>query len=332
MKNVWTATLIVALTALLLTYSLWDVDIEALGDLLAGASYAYIAPILITLVLYFLLKAWRWALILIPLGRYSVSQVTPAMMIGFAGNNVLPAHLGEIVRSVVFARRYGQPVSAVLVSQVMERILDVVAILLLYLMAVPWIEAAAEVIRLSVWLAGTATVALIVMIYALLARPTTVFKLWRAVSRRLPASFQRRGQSLLENALQALSSVRSPARLVLLIGNSLVQWALMAAIVWLSLRAFDETIGPAATVVVMTATVIAVTLPSTPGYVGAIQAAFVFSLQPFGISDESAFAASVFYLVCQWLPVTATGAVFLLATGLGVSEIRSVARQGDRLL
>ena len=159
-----------------------------------------------------------------------------------------------------------------------------------------------------------------------------VFNLWRAVSRRLPPSLQRRGQSLLENVLQALSSVRSPARLVLLIGNSLVQWVLMATIIWLSLRAFGETIGPAVTVMVLTAAVIAVTLPSAPGYVGAIQAAFVFSLQPFGISAESAFAASVFYLVCQWIPVTATGAVFLLTTGLGVSEIRSVARQGDPLL
>ena len=314
MKKWLTTILVVAVTALLLGYALWKVDLEALGEVLAGADYRFVVPFLVILTLFFWIKAWRWAVILEPLGRYSVRQVTPAMMIGFAANNVLPAHLGEIVRSLSFARRYRQRASAVLVSQVLERILDVVAILLLYLLAVPWIESPPEAIRLSVWLVAGVAAAMAVVIYAILASPQRVFRLWRVLSGKLPASIQSRGEAFLSDVLRALSSVRSPARLLLLLANSLVQWSLSGVCVWMSMAAVGVTIGPAITLIVLTATVVAVTLPNAPGYVGAIQAAFVFALQPFGVSSESAFAGSVFFLVANWIPVTSVGGIFMLAS------------------
>ena len=80
------------------------------------------------------------------------------------------------------------------------------------------------------------------------------------------------------------------------------------------MAAMGVSIGPAVTIIVLTATVVAVTLPNAPGYIGALQAAFVFALLPFGISSESAFAGSVFYLVGNWVPVTSVGGLFMLAT------------------
>ena len=314
MKKWLTTILVVAVTALLLGLALWQVDLQALGDVLAGADYRYMAPFLIAIALVFWIKAWRWAVILTPLGQYSVRQVTPAMMIGFAANNVLPAHLGELVRSVWFARRYGQRVSAVLVSQVLERILDVLAILLIYLLAVPWIDNPPQAIRVSVWLVAAGAATLTVVIYAMLASPQRVFHLWQVLSAKLPLSIQSRGKAFLEDVLRALSSVRSPGRLLLLVCNSLFQWSLMGLCVWMSMAAMGVSIGPAVTIIVLTATVVAVTLPNAPGYIGALQAAFVFALLPFGISSESAFAGSVFYLVGNWVPVTSVGGLFMLAT------------------
>lgn len=314
MKRWLTTILVVVVTALLLGYALWHVDLAALGQVLAGADYRYALPFLITLTVFFWVKAWRWSLILEPLGRFSIAQVTPAMMIGFAANNVLPAHLGEIVRSFWFARRYQLRVSAVLVSQVLERILDVAAILLLYLLAVPWVESAAPAIRFSVWLVGALAAAMAVSIYFMLCAPQLLFRLWRVLSSKLPEWIRSRGETLLGDVLQALSSVRSPARLLVLLANSLLQWSMMGACVWMSTAAMGVQIGPAVTVIVLTATVVAVTLPNAPGYVGALQAAFVFALHPFGVSSESAFAASVFYLVGNWIPITAAGGSFMLTT------------------
>jgi uncharacterized protein (TIRG00374 family) len=321
MRKWLTAILVVGVTAIFLTYALWTVDLEMLAEVLVGADYRYVWPFLLTLTLFYLIKAWRWAMILQPLGRYTISQVTPAMMIGFAANNVLPAHLGEIVRSVWFARRYRQRVSAVLVSQILERILDVVAILLLFPLAIPWIESAPQVIRSGVWLVGAIAASVCVAIYAALAAPKRVLHLWHVLGARLPASIRSRGEALLGDILQALSSVRSSGRLLLLVINSLVQWSLMGVCVWLSLAAMGVSVGPAATIIVLTAAVVAVTLPNAPGYVGALQAAFLFALQPFGVSSECAFAGSVFFMVANWVPVTCVGGLFFLTTHLSSPEM-----------
>jgi glycosyltransferase 2 family protein len=312
MKKWLTTIVVVAVTAVLLGYALWQVDLAALGETLASADYRFAAPFLLTLTVFFWMKAWRWASILEPLGHYSVRQVTPAMMIGFAANNVLPAHLGEIVRSVWFARRYRLRASAVLVSQVLERILDVIAILLLYLLAVPWIETPPEAIRISVWIVAGLITAAALIIYAMLASPKRVFDLWHLVSGKLPALIQSRGEAMLNDVLEALSSVRSPGRLLRLSINSVVQWSLMALCVWMSMAAVGADISLAVTIIVLTTTVVAVTLPNAPGYLGAVQAAFVFALQPFGVSSESAFAGSVFYLVGNWVPITVAGGLFML--------------------
>ncbi len=316
MKKWLTTIVVVAVTALLLGYALWKVDLAVLGEALAGADYRFAAPFLVALALFYWLKAWRWAVILEPLGLYSVRQVAPAMIIGFAANNVLPAHLGEIVRSIWFARRYRQRVSAVLVSQVLERILDVVAILLLYLLAVPWIENPPQAIRFSVWLVGAIAATMVALITAMLASPQRVFDLWRVLNSKLPEAIQSRGEAFLQDVLQALSSVRSPGRLLSLVVNSLIQWSLMGVCTWMSVAAIGVNIGPAVTIIVLTACVIAVTIPNAPGYVGALQAAFVFALQPFGVSSESAFAASVFFLVGAWVPITSVGGLLVLGARL----------------
>ena len=47
-------------------------------------------------------------------------------MIGFMGNNVLPAHLGELIRVFVLGRTFALSKAAVLSSVVLERILDMV--------------------------------------------------------------------------------------------------------------------------------------------------------------------------------------------------------------
>jgi uncharacterized protein (TIRG00374 family) len=316
MKKWLTSILVVAVTALLLGYALWNVNLTLLSEVLAGADYRYVAPFLLTLTLFYTLKAWRWVMILEPLGRYTIYQVTPAMMIGFAANNVLPGHLGEIVRSVWFARRYRQRISPMLVSQMVERILDVMAILLLFLLVVPWIESAPQALLVSVWLVGAIVAAVCVLIYAMVAAPQRVIHLWHVLGAKLPAYIRSRGDAPLRDILQTLTSVRSPGRLLLLVINSLIQWSLMGVCVWLSMAAMGVSIGPAVTILVLTATAVAVTIPNAPGYVGALQAAFVFALQPFGVPSESAFAGSVFYLVGNWVPTTCVGGLFMLAARL----------------
>ncbi len=119
----------VIVTIACLVAAVWGIDFEQISRSFRQANYWTLPVMLALLFVFFWLKAFRWRMLLEPIKKLTVSQVTPAMMIGFMGNNILPAHLGEFLRVYVLSRQFQIPKTTVLSTVVLERLFDVVAIL-----------------------------------------------------------------------------------------------------------------------------------------------------------------------------------------------------------
>lgn len=323
MKRLPHLLLAFAVAALALLYALWGVDFRHLGRLLAGADYRLLLPFQALLVLFYVFTGLRWNVILRSQGRYSLRQSGPAMLIGFAGNNVLPAHLGEVVRAVVFGRQAGLPATAVFMTLVVERLLDVLAILVYYFVAVLLIDPFPESIRLGAQAVAVVMGAASLGIVAFLRWPAAFVRLWERLSTPLPAVLRGRGSALLHNAAQGLAALKSPRLFAGMLAYSLLKWATCGGMVWLALLAFGTRIPFGISMIVIAVTALAVTVPTAPGFFGTMQAAFVLALVPFGVPRETALAASVLYLLAQWVPVTLVGGLCFLASGLRMAEVRA---------
>jgi len=310
------------IAVLALVYALWGIDFGELWQLLKRADYRVLGPCLFLLSLFYWLKARRWTVILKPLGEYTSRQVMPSLMIGFGANNVLPAHLGEILRTIVFARQYRKPITGVFMSLVVERIFDAVSILLLFVAASLVLDEAIAALQITAWVTAGVLIVACISLYVAAARSKLVIVLWDTLSARLSEKVRERGRYGLRNAVTVVSSIGSYRTVVILLMYSLVQWALMVAFVWLAIWAFDTVVAPSVAVIVLVVVAFAVAVPTTPGYIGVIQAAFVFALTPFGVIQEIAFASGVLFLVAQWVPVTAIGAFYFVGNGLHIAEAR----------
>jgi uncharacterized protein (TIRG00374 family) len=321
-RNILSLVLVAIITVAALGYALWDVNFTELGQLLSGGDYRLLVPILALLLLFYWMKALRWVYILRPLRHFSRAEVTPAMVIGFAGNNILPAHLGELIRTVIFARRFKLPYSSVAITLLVERIFDLLAILSLYAAGMAAIGKPPASLQIGTQLITLLMVGFFVTIAVILYRPSLVLGIGNWLSVRLPESVGRHLNGILGNVIQAFSALKSPRLVAFMLIWSLLKWAVMAGIIWLSLFAYGASVGVGIPLVLMAVLALAAAVPNAPGYVGAMQAAYVFTLRPFGISEELAFAASVLFLVCQWLPVTLAGAWYFIAGGLHVDEVR----------
>jgi uncharacterized membrane protein YbhN (UPF0104 family) len=74
-----------------LVIALWGIEWEQIREGFQQANY-FTLPILLGLLFFvFWLKAIRWRLLLQPLRKFQTKEVVPSLMIGFMGNNVLPA-------------------------------------------------------------------------------------------------------------------------------------------------------------------------------------------------------------------------------------------------
>ncbi len=325
MKRSASLAVAAVVTAGTLTYALWGADLGALWQTLKGGQLWVLLPFLALLALFFVSNAQRWGWMLRPFGRFPSRALMPSMMIGFAANNVLPLRLGELIRAYLLAKDEGLAKSGVLMSLVLERLLDLIGILAIYTVALPLVPAAPAGFRASAWVAAAAVLGLGSGLAAFVLLPRTISRLWGWLAARLPPGLRDRGSIYLAQFEKALLPMRSPATAALLVGYSIGRWLLAVALAWLAIYAYAGTVPLPVAMITIGITAFAVALPSAPGFVGPMQAAFVFALTPFGIQQEAALAASVLFLLGHWIPVTAVGALYLASRHLTFRELAARA-------
>src|SRR6478672_7910053 len=121
--------LLISLVAIYLV--LRSVDVHQTVETL---SRAQVIPVLAALPLIaagIALRSLRWQRLLARDAFVPVLRIVPVLLIGYLGNAVLPARLGEPIRSYVLARREGLSSARVFGTALLERIVDLATLALI---------------------------------------------------------------------------------------------------------------------------------------------------------------------------------------------------------
>jgi uncharacterized membrane protein YbhN (UPF0104 family) len=235
-----------------------------------------IAAALAAYAVAFGLRTWAWVRVLPGL---PVGQAWAALHVSVAGNHVLPLRLGEALRPASVARRTEIGWGPATASTVTLRGADLLAVLLLALVAAP------ALVRglagdLGLGLAGAA-------VAGLLAGGVV----W---TRRLRAQ----GAAVrLPGAAAAVAAV--------------VAWALEAAVVWEVARVAGASLSPAEAVGVTAVTIAAQTVAVTPGGFGTYEAAATAAMVGAGVEPALAFAVALTTHAIKTLYAVVVGGVAL---------------------
>ncbi|MCX6031077.1 MAG: lysylphosphatidylglycerol synthase transmembrane domain-containing protein [Chloroflexi bacterium] len=315
------ATVGLVLSGLSLWLTLRQINLDEAAVALRGAHLWFLAPAVITYFADLGFRAWRWRTLLRPVKPLPVRSVYPVTVIGYMGNMLLPARLGEVVRAVVLMRRGIGP-SAALGSIATERILDgltTIALLLVtshFLPRPAWLTAGLTVV--TVIFVG----ALVVLALALAFRSQVMALLTRVLGRfRWSAAPLR----WIEHFLDGLAALRSPDLLLRAVAIGLIAWTCSALEYYWVFRAFDLPLGVAASYFAVAAIGLSTMIPAAPGYVGTFELAGVAVLTALGASPAGAFSAIVLMHLLQVVPVTVVGLIFAWREGLTVASLRGRA-------
>ena len=82
-------------------------------------------------------RTWRWHYMLRPVKSIPLVRLFPVVCIGYMGNNIFPARIGELLRAFVLKGTEEVPVSTSLASILVERIFDGVIMLLFVFVGLP---------------------------------------------------------------------------------------------------------------------------------------------------------------------------------------------------
>ncbi|MFQ5853031.1 MAG: lysylphosphatidylglycerol synthase transmembrane domain-containing protein [Candidatus Binatia bacterium] len=313
----------ILVTVICLVGALWGIDFKEVHASFRRANYATLPVLLVFLFIYFWLKAIRWTLLLRPLRGFQTHEVVGAMMIGFMGNNLLPAHLGEFARVFVLGREFKLRKTAVLSSVVLERVFDAASILGFFGVSLLLVELPETYKTTSLYLAGLTVAAFLVLAVYVFWTERFVRAVQLALNRLrfLPTTLCGALTEILESGVGGLASLRSAKLASWIVITSALQWILMGGMVHVALWSFGVHLPLRASFVVVGVTALGVAVPSTPGFFGVIQFCFWVSLRIFGVEKVDAFAASVYYHLSQYIPVTLVGLYYLGRLGLRVGDI-----------
>jgi glycosyltransferase 2 family protein len=256
------------------------------------------------------LRAGRWWLLFAAATRPPLPAVTRALLVGYLFNNILPARAGEIARIVVLHRETRTSRAEALATAVAERFYDVIALILLLLVASPFLPDIS-------WL-GPA-VALGTLVLVVLVGIVAVIKLYG--SRPLRFAFKpltrfrsvspARVDELAESVVRGLAAVHRPRLAVPAFAVTIFSWLVVAVSFWAVVAAFDLGVGFDAALLMLIATNLAMLIPSLPAALGVFEAACLVALRAFGVPDSEALSCIVVLHVVNFVPFLAAGYVAL---------------------
>jgi hypothetical protein len=302
-----TLTLVtIAVTVVFSYIALSGIDFSEVWSALRSCDYRWLIPALIAFGLGNVARALRWRSLFIPGRRPPPRPTLNATMIGYFYNNIMPARAGEAARVVVLTRRSSAPPVETVGTVVVERLYDVVAILMIFFVAEPWLPhvswfgtAAIVAGGLALAIAATATV---LVIYG--DRPVRV--LLRPLSRFSTFTEERLERTVAElvHGLSGLHNWRVALEALLW---TITAWMLSSVCTFFVMLAFHLGLPFGAALLVQVAIGLAMILPSPPAALGVFEGATLIALRAYGVPHSTALPYALVLHLVNFLPFILIG-------------------------
>lgn len=291
-------------------YALRGIDYSEAWKALRSSEFWWLIPALIAFGLGNVARALRWRSLFPPARRPPATTTTNAMMIGYFYNSILPLRAGEPARVLVLTQRSSSPPVEITGTVVLERVFDVVAILIIFFVAEPWLPqvswfGAAAAIAGVLAVAITATAIVLVIFEDRAVRP--LLRPLRRFSHFSGERFEHAAHEL----VHGLSGLHNRRVALEALVWTILAWMLSTLCAYFVILACHIPVPFAAAVLVQVAVGLGMILPSPPAAVGVFEGAVLIALQAFGISRQQALPYAVLLHLVNFVPFVLVGALLM---------------------
>lgn len=273
-------------------------------------------------------KSARWAAAIHQATGRPVRAAFSASMIGFAGNLILPARLGEWARLSVIDKHNHTGRTLALAALIATQLFDLVllASCFLFFSAYATNRFADQIL----WAIGLVTAILFVLAtLMLLRRRSAALSAWYdPVRKKMPALLNRLFTQKLQLCLRGISSLSDGRALTWILLLTFLAWGTETVSVFTVLRAFQIQATLSMVVMLVVVTNLCFLIPITPGNIGIVQAATVVLLGTFGVPPVSALAYGVAHQGLLYILIAVLGMICFYREGMNLNLLGRRAKEG----
>jgi hypothetical protein len=267
----------------------------------------------------FFIRALRWSIFLQSEKKIPIASVFWANMLGYLGNAYLPARAGELLRSGFLGIKTGLGTSFVLATALTERLLDVIALVLIGSISLLWQRqispALADAVRLMALAGGFGLLLFIITPF----QEKLILRLFGKLP--LPAGISQKIAVKISRFLVGMRSLQNIRRLLTFILLTAIIWLVDGFAVSINAGVIAQNLNLGQAFILLSALGLSSAIPSTPGYVGVYQFVAVTVLIPFGFSRTGALAFILISQVINYLLVSFWGLLGLWQINKSVAQV-----------
>ena len=325
----WTGAAGILISAILLWWTLRDVNFAELVGHLRAVEVLPFAGCVIVATLGFPLRTVRWRYLLQHGDRtLPFVPLWHATAIGFMANNLLPARAGEVARSYAAQKLTGVRFTAAAGSLVVERVMDGLTLVALLAIGIALSDFDTTTVVLGFsfgrLLGGMGLLFVGVLTGAIWAvhRPEPALALSRwIISHTLPARWADKAMGLVEGLFDGLSALRDWRRSGIAGAWSVVFWVVNAFSFYLCILAFDLPVPWSTALILQSLIAFGVSVPSAPGFFGPFEAVTKATLLLYGVDATLATSYALAYHVFTFVPITLLGMWSLTRAHLHLADL-----------
>jgi glycosyltransferase 2 family protein len=263
----------------------WNQTWQAFQD----THYGWLVPATALMVLAFFIRAVRWWALYDHSRRPPLGPVVRATFVGYIGNNLLPARAGEAAKTVALNRMTRTPVAETVATILIERIFDVLSLILLLFVMLPWLPGVTWLRSAGIFAAVVFAIVVVIAVAVLRfgERPLRLLLRPLAWMPFVPREFAEHAPF---HFLHGLVGVLRPRIAAVAFFWTTLSWIVLGVAYWLVMLAFDLGLSPLAGELVVIGIGLAMVLPSSPAALGVFEAATVVVLNAYSIDNSRAIS------------------------------------------
>jgi uncharacterized protein (TIRG00374 family) len=322
MKRSWRLLLTIGISAVFVLVVGSSVDVRQTKKALGSANYAYIPLAVLLSLVTNVLRSYRWKHVLNPLQRVGVLSLFSGVAVGYMANNVLPARLGEVVRSYYLGKKEGLSKSSTLATIVIERLFDGLTLLIflalisLFLSFPDWVKAVG-------WATATILVAFLGVLGVLVVKRKSTLGLVERVTAWLPGPITERVHDLTGSFLTGLAILNHGRDALLALTFSVLAWIVEAGTYYVVSLCFDFHLPVHGAMIAVAIVNFGILLPAAPGYVGTFEFFCVSALGLVAIEKSVALSYALVLHAVLVVPITLIGMVYFFKDQVSLTEMRA---------
>ena len=313
-----------------------DFQLDRFLSSFRGLDYGWLATGGFLVLFTYAGRAIRWRVMVSPIRPHaSFMGILNATVIGFAAMTLF-GRPGELVRPYLIAARERLPLSSQLAAWLLERIYDLLAVILVFGFALTRTKPPGGISPALEWVLGTggyfvAGIGLVcvTVLVALSVFTEPATRRIRDALSAMPEKFRDRADSLITAFAGGMASTRRGSYVVQLVAYTAVEWVIILGSNYCLLQAFPPTRSlTMADNAVILGFIAFGSIVQIPGIGGGMQVAAVLALtEIFRLGLEVATAAALLIWVTQYAIIVPIGFVLAVAEGLSWRSLRHIDDQ-----